>query len=282
MNIPNYHNVYIETIDRSIRDWFDKTVNVRVKVSDGSMFKVPVQFSQGERWAAGRTKQGFRDSNGVLILPIIALRRVGIRNDPTKMALGVQTENIQIAKLVDPKTNEIKNAENLKPNQLARKYPAIYDVYTIPYPNRLQGNYQLVIQTQYITQMNEILQKIWRSLDIQKSFVAPFENDGRHTPRSDQFGGPYREAAPLSKPYVVGFMEEDMADGGNLEEFTDQERIIKYTTSINVPFALQTSPEGEVPAVQVTRTAYKVVLKDENFHFVNDPDELDRIFGKLK
>jgi len=282
MELPEYENVYIETIDRAIRDWLDKTVNVRVQVADGSLFKVPVQFSQGERWSAGRTKQAFRDENGVLILPIIAVRRTGIKNDPTKMALGVQTENIQIAKLIDPKTNEIKNAEGLKPGPLARKYPAIYDVYTIPYPDRLIGNYQLVIQAQYITQMNEILQKIWRSLDIQKTFVAPFENDGRHTPRSDQFGGPYREAAPLNKPYVVGFMEEDMADGGNLEEFTDTERIIKYTTNITVPFALQTSPEGEVPAVQVTRTAYKAVFKDENFHFVDDPDEMDKIFGKLK
>jgi hypothetical protein len=241
-----------------------------------------VNFSQGERWSAGRSKQAFRDTIGVLILPIVAVRRVGIRNDPTKMALGVQTESIQISMLVDPKTNEIKNAEHLKPDALARKYPAIYDVYTIPFPDRLQGNYQLVIQTQYISQMNEVLQKIWRSLDIQRSFVAPFENDGRHTPRSDQFGGPYREATPLNKPYVVGFMEEDMTDSGNLEEFTDTERIIKYSTNINVPFALQTSPEGEVPAVQITRTAYKAVFKDENFHFVDDPAEMDKIFGKLK
>jgi len=282
MDLPNYQNVYIETIDRAVRDWFDKTVDVRLKVADGSLFKVPVQFSQGERWAAGRTKHAFRDSNGVLILPIIAIRRTSIKPDPTWMALGVQTENIQFAKRLDPKTNEIKNAEGLKPDTLARKYPAIYDVYTIPFPDRMIANYQLIIQTQYITQMNEVLQKTWRSLDIQKSFVAPFENDGRHTPRSDQYGGPYREAAPLSKPYVVGFLEEDMADTGNLEEFTDTERIVKYSTNITVPFVLQTSPEGEVPAIQVTRTAYKAVFKDESFVFVDDPAELDKIFGKLK
>lgn len=282
MNTPNYQNVFIETIDRAIRDWFDKTVNAMVKTSDGSLMKVPVQFSQGERWSAGRSKQALRDSNGVLILPVIAIRRTNIDPDPTKMALGIQTENIQIAKLVDPKTNGIQNLEGLKPEQFKRKYPAIYDVYTIPYPDRVQANYQLVIQAQYITQMNEILQKIWRSLDVQRSFVAPFENDGRHTPRADQMGGPYRDPAPLNKPYVVGFMESPAADGGNLEEFTDSERIIKYTTEIKVPFALQTSPDGEVPAVQIERTAYKLVIKDENTTFVDNPAELDKIFGTLK
>jgi hypothetical protein len=277
-----YTPTTIESVDRAIRDWFDKTVNVRVTSANNELMKVPVNFSSGERWATGRTKQGFRDSNGVLILPIIAVRRTNISPDPTKMALGTQTENIQIAKLVDPKSNDIKNLEGLKPEQFRRKYPAIYDVYTIPFPNSLVANYQLVIQAQYITQMNEILQKIWRSLDIQKSFVAPFENDGRHTPRSDQFGGPYRAVAPLKGPYVVGFLEGDASDAGNFEEFTDSERIIKYTTNLSVPFVMHNSPEGEVPAVQITRTAYKAVFKDENFTFVDDPEELDKIFGKLK
>lgn len=278
----DYKGVYIETIDRAVRDWFDKTVNARVKSANDELIKVPVQFSQGERWAVGRFRQGFRDSNGVLILPIIAVRRTNISPDPTKMALGTQTENIQISKLIDPKSNDIKNLEGLKPEQFRRKYPAIYDVYTIPFPNSLIANYQVVIQAQYISQMNEMLQKIWRSLDIQKSFVAPFENDGRQPPRVDQFGGPYREAAPLHAPYVVGFLEGDASDAGNFEEFTDSERIIKYTTNISVPFVLHTSPEGQPPAVQVTRTAYKAVFKDENFTFVDDPEELDKIFGKLK
>lgn len=277
-----YQNVTIETIDRAIRDWFDKTVDARVKGADGQLQKVLVQFSQGERWSIGRTRQSFRDENGVLILPIIAVRRTSIAPDPTKMALGVQTENIQIARRVEAKTNDIQNNEGLKGPALRRKYPAIFDVYTIPFPDRMIASYQLVVQAQYITQMNEILQKMWRSLDIQRSFVAPFENDGRHTPRTNQFGAgdPYAGPPALSAPYVVGLMEEASSDTGNFEEFTDTERIVKYTTDITVPCALQTSPEGESPAVRVERTAYKVVIKDENVTFVDDPAELDKIFGR--
>jgi hypothetical protein len=282
--VSEYREVTIETIDRAIKDWFDLTVNPRVMNSDGSMRKVPVQFSQGERWSIGRTKQTFRDENGVLILPIIAIRRTGIEPDPTKLALGVQTKNIQISKKIDPKTNEIKNLEHLKPEQIKRLYPAIYDVYTIPFPERMVAKYQIIVQAQYITQMNETLQKIWRTLDNQRSFVAPFDNDGRQPPRASQYGtgNPYNTPGRINFSYVVGFMENEAGDSGNFEEFTDTERIIKYTTDITVPFALQTSPEGIPAPVQVERTAYKLVLKDENWHFVDDPDELDKIFGKLR
>lgn len=284
MEEVKYSDVTIETIDRAIRDWFDKTVDVHVEYPGGELRKVNVQFSQGERWSVGRTKQAFRDENGVLILPIIAIRRIGIDPDPTKMALGVQTENIQVAKRIDPKTNDIQNLENLKPAELARKYPAIYDVYTIPFPDRVVANYQVIVQAQYITQMNDILQKMWRMLDVQKSFVAPLVNTGRRPYRVQQYGtaNPYEVPAIASFPYVVGFLDSTAGDGGNFEEFTDSERIVKYTTELKVPFALQTSPEGQRSALQVQRTAFKLVLKDESCHFVDDPDDIDRIFGKLR
>lgn len=279
----DYNPITIESIDRAIRDWFDKTVNARVESADG-LKKVPVQFSQGERWAIGRTRQAFRDENGVLILPIIAIRRISIDPDPTKMALGVQTEYIQVAKRVDPKTNDIKNLEPPKLPGLRRDYPPVYDVYTIPFPDRMIATYQIVVQTQFITQMNEVLQKMWRCLDIQKSFVAPIQNDGRQPPRLDQYGNvdPYDRPGPIDFPYVVGFLESAGSDGGNFDEFTDTERIIKYTTEAKIPFALQPVLEGKKPPLQVQRTAYKVVLKDENFHFVDDPEELDAIFGKTR
>jgi hypothetical protein len=127
--------------------------------------------------------------------------------------------------------------------------------------------------------MNDILQKMWRSLDIQKSFVAPFENDGRVPPRTYQYEAPYQPVPALNPRYVVGFMENPASDAGNFEEFTDQERIVKYSTEVTVPFALQLSPEGLPRPIKVEQTSYKVVMKDENFHFVDDPDELDSIFG---
>jgi len=274
----DYADITVETVDRAIRDWFDRTVDVRVKTPQEELKKVPVIFSSGERWSIGRTKQAFRDDNGVLILPIISIRRTGIAPDPTKLALGTQTDKLQIAIRVDPKSNDIKNLERHKDPLDKRDYPPVYNVYTIPFPERMISTYQMVVQTQYISQMNDILEKIWRSLDIQKSFVAPFENNGRQPPRGYQYGSPYRNVPDLPVRYVVGFMDNPANDSGNFEEFTDSERIIKYSTEITVPFALQLTPEGGSSPVQVEQTAYKVVVRDENVHFVDDPDELEKIF----
>lgn len=282
-----YQDITLENIDRGIRDWVDRTVDARVKTPQSDLHKVPVIFSSGERWSTGRTKQVFRDENGVLILPIISVRRVAIEPDPTKMALGCQVDKIQIAKKVDIKSNQIKNLEAapLVTDVLglrSHNYPAVYDVYTIPFPDRLQATYQLIIQTQYISQMNDILQKMWRMLDIQKSFVAPLENDGRTPPRTYQYGGVYQPVPPLPGRYVVGFLDSTASDNGNLEELTDQERIIKYSTEIRVPFVLTTSPEGEVSPVKVERTAYKLVMKTEVVTRASSQAALDTIFGTLR
>lgn len=268
--------ITIRSIDQAVKDWFDKTVAAVVVSADGEKKVVPSIFSQGERWAIGRTKGALRDENGVLMLPVISIRRTGIDPDPSQTALGIQTDNITIAKRVDPKTGDLQALENLKPDSQRLGYPpVVYDVYSIPFPDRVIINYQLTIQTQYIGQMNDVLQKMWRMLDIQKSFVMPLENDGRKPPRSNG----YRDPHPLDKPYLVGFFEDNYSDQGNFEEMTDSERVVKYNTSFMVPAALSTSPEGTEPLIRVERTAYKVVIPEENVRWVDNPADLDKIFG---
>lgn len=267
-----YENVTIESIDRAIKDWFDRSVDVRVKSPNGELKKVSVIFSQGERWSVGRSRQTFRDENGVLILPVISIRRTSMDLDASMSALGVQTDSIRIARRLDPKTMSLHDLEQLKVNGMAKT--AIYDTFTIPYPDRMLGHYQLIVQAQYVQQMNDILQKIWKELDIQRSFVAPIHNDGKRASKANQ-----GEGSKFVGPYVVGFFKGTMADSGNFDEFTDTERVVKYTADLVVPFNLVTQPEGEPAAVKIKRSAYKLVLGDEQTHFVENQAELDKIFG---
>jgi hypothetical protein len=278
----HYENITIESVDRAIRDWFDLSVDCRVQSSDGQLRKVPVVFSSGERWAVGRTRQTFRDENGVLMLPVISVRRTSVEPNPAQTMLGTQVPKITFARRVDPKTNEIKNLEGPKHPSIKRDYPPVYDTYTIPFPSGMVATYQVVVQTQYITQMNDILEKMWRTLDIQKQFVAPLENNGRQqTPRNTQMQMEGVEHI-MRKPYVVGFMDSSANDSGNFEEFTDTERIVKYQTDVKVPWVMFNQPEGQEPSVKVERSAYKLVIKDENVRFVDDPEELDKIFGNSR
>lgn len=273
--------VTIETIDQAVKDWFDKTVDAHVEFPNGDRRKVPVIFSSGERAVTSRQRKGMRDNNGVLILPLISVRRSGISPQPTMQALGTEVDHMTVSKLISGKSNDLQNLYTKRdPTFRSPNPPSVYEVTTIPFPSSTIFSYELVVQTQYITQMNKIVQKLFHELELQKTFVAPFENQHRHPPDGH---GPHRPPNELmDRGYVVGFFDNDVTDSGNFEEFTDQERIIKFNTSFTVPATLQLDPEGERPSVQKEYTAFGLKFSDEKFHFVDDPLELELIFGRGK
>lgn len=274
-----YQNVTLRTIDQAIHDWFEKTVDAQVERPDGKLFHVPAQLSSGERAVTAREHRGIRDKNGVLVLPIISLRRTSIEPSPNMSALGTETATIQIAKRISEKTNEVYNLyAGRDPSFRTPAKPVVYEVTTIPFPDRSVITYEVQVQAQFINQMNTILEKIVHELDLHKSFVAPFDNDGVHP----QIGVPFEERKKIDTGYVVGFFNATANDQGNFEEFTDQERIVRWATQITVPAVLQLDPAGEKPSVQVETTAFALSFGSERVHLVDDPAEADKIFGPLK
>jgi hypothetical protein len=256
-----FEPITIETVDRAVRDWFDRTVDVAVETPTSERTKVPVIFSSGERYAIKR--KGIRDQAGVLILPLISIRRTGMDADPSMQALGTQTGNLTIAKRIDPKANQLKNnIQRVTSAGIPIMGPgpgAVYQVTQVPFPDRNIFNYELVIQTSYTKQMNRVLEKLFRELDIRKTFVAPIINDGRHSENGEEF----EDRKPFKGGYFVGFFDSSMSDSSNFEEFTDQERIVRYSTSFRVPANLTLDTEGEKPSVKITKTAYSVGFKEK-------------------
>lgn len=271
-----YTNVTLKTVDSAIRDWFDKSVDSHVSYPNGSRKKVAITFSAGERWVTAREKKGVRDDNGMLILPIISLRRTSIEPTPTMSALGAETANLQISRRISPKTNDLMNLDRARqPQNRFPAPPVVYEVATIPFPDRSILTYEMQVQAQYVNQLNEILEKIFHELDINKSFVAPFENDNKRA----QIGEEFEDRKKIDRAYVVGFFEQTLSDSGNLEEFTDQERIVRFNTSFTVPAVLQLDPEGENPVIKVERTAFNIGFSDENVILVDNPEDFEKIFG---
>lgn len=270
--------ITLETIDQAVRDWFDRTVDAHVESPNAPRKKVPVIFSSGERFVTSRQRKGIRDKNGVLMLPLISIRRTGIDPQPGMQALGTETPRLTFSRQISGKTNTLMNLNVDRSPSQRMKDPIVHEVTSIPFPDRNTMTYEVMVQAQYVTQMNAILEKVFHQLDLQKSFVAPFENDNRHPP----IGEPFEERVPLKTGYVVGFFDANMSDSGNFDEFTDTERIVRYTTSISVPTTLQLDPEGEEPGLKVERTAFGLNFSDENVKFVDDPYELEIIFGKTR
>lgn len=277
-----YQNIGIEDLDWAIYNWFDKIVDVHVKTPNNKLEKVPTLFASGERWATARDKRGIRDKNGVLILPLISIRRTAIKRDRTQQSLGTEQETLSISRQIDKKTNVVQNAisSRVLSKRNANK-KVVHEITTIPFPDWCVTTYNCVIQTQYITQMNDILEKIFNSLNLQNSFVMPVDESKINNKNEDP-NIKFDDRKIMNGYYFVGFLDTNINDAGNFDEFTDSERIVRYSFDITVPTYLQLDPEGKKPAVQVETTAYELKFPSENVKFVDDPLELEQIFSYKK
>lgn len=286
---PTNRHIGIRAVDGGVKAWFEDVVAAHVTTPQGDRHAVTVKMASGERWVAAADKQGIRDKDGRLILPVIQIRRTG--TDPTKgTALGADVPRMQLSRKVASKTSDLANADYSRPISTRRlRDSAIYDVYTVPLPKRGTLAYTVRIQTQYHTHMNEVIEKIYSCLSSHSvpSFVVNL--DGKLPPAIAQGQGseellpaetsPYESRRPMDSYYCVGYIDGNMNDNSNLDEFTDQERIIQLQFGFTVPTALLLDPEGKAPAVQKETTAFNVRLGSEEVHVVSDRAELDRIFG---
>lgn len=279
-----------EDVDRGVKRWFDRVVDSHVSFPDGSSRKVPVKFSAGERWVSSADRHGIRDRNGQLILPVMHISRESV--DPTTggNAIGANVPRLQVARLISQKTSDLANLDQRRPiSQRRLRDGAVYEIVSMPFPVVMQMNYKVSIQAQSMQQMNQITEKILSRLeffDVPSFVISLGAEDSRPEPTGDGSTelSPHDEATyesrrPLDDYYFVGYLDGGWSDKGNLDEFTDQERIIEMEFDFYVPAALSLDPEGTRPAVQVERTAFAVRMGDEEVHFVDDPADLDSIFG---
>lgn len=90
----------------------------------------------------------------------------------------------------------------------------IFEVITIPYPVFIQLNYEVTFWTQYMSQMNQLLETLLVKTDGQGREFQLVSNKGFT---------------------FTAFLMGPMSSGDNFENFTATERIIKYSFSIRVP-----------------------------------------------
>ena len=287
---PTARTIGITDVDRGVKRWFEKVVAATVQTPDGEFQAVTVKFASGERWVASADRQGIRDRDGRLILPIIQVSRLGFDPVSNMTAVGANVPTMQISRKISEKTSALATLDYSRLISERRlRDSAVYDVYTIPFPVNGVINYKVKVQAQYIHQLNTIQEKLLSKLEFfdVPSFVISLAADEQQvgipvgngdTELIPEDHAPYDLRKPLSDYYVVGYLDGDFGDGGNLEEFTDQERIVQLSLSFRVPVALMLDPSGELPAVQKETTAFGVTMGDEAVHAVSS-EVMDKIFG---
>lgn len=245
--------VTIETVDSAVFDYFDKKITIKVETERGRN-KVPIIFASGERWKQVRDKKGLRDENGTLILPLITVRRTEIDRAPGFGGLGAEQPNFVISNVLHNETSNFQNILNARrdaPNFFVRpKKKVVREYLTIPYPDFSTFHYEITIWAQYEEQMNNILETIFYNYDYADSFVMPVK--------------PETKKAKGDSYYFVGFREGNLNSQSNVEEFTNEERIIRYSYSIKVPVYLIMDPKDEALSYGDDPKGEITVFKDQS------------------
>ena len=147
-------SVKLMDVDRAMMWYFDNVIRPDV-IENGERYKVPVRYASAERWKAVQKDGIFRDIRGRVILPALVIRRNSIEKDPNMIFPPNDKYNLQwtFKKGYSNKQryDRFSVQQGLQPSQ---------QYFTTAVPDFKILNYECVVFTDYVEQMNKITEKI--------------------------------------------------------------------------------------------------------------------------
>lgn len=231
-------------IDQAFLNWFDKKLNLHTTNKSGDKIKIPVRFVSPERWSLAR-EVGIRDENGTLILPIITVSRIeesSDLSDPYERTFkDIKGEHVY-HKQIDKKSSLIKELNKTRPKTFNPSLP-VYEVYTFPTPDYYHITYEVMIWTEYISEMNEVIEKIGQNMDYKsvKSFNITTEKGMNFT----------------------AFQDPELSNESNSDDFTGDERIIRREFTFHVTAHILPESNERIKTFKRYFSQTKLVIKEE-------------------
>lgn len=247
----------LEDVDVALFNAFDKQINFSVKQKDGTKKKVPVIFAAGERFALVKKRKMIRDKNGLIILPLISIRRTGVsqtNQDITSRGINQHTGDLVIKRRLAPEDRAyqrivnklgIKNQDNIAISTTAEPSGSVqlrtertigadeFSVTTLDSahmaPSISRNIFECIVipQQQFYTAAYELVIAMQYTTDMNnvlQQMVSAYLQQGR------------RIRIESDKGYwFVAKFDETYTSVDNTEDFTEKERVIMTTVNITVP-----------------------------------------------
>ena len=143
-------------IDGAIMFYFNNVIKPVVQENDESV-KVPVMYSNPERWNTIQKNGYLIDNKKQLITPLIVFKRTSIEKDTS---LGVDKLDPKDPKLFytfQKKYSKENRYDNFAVQQGLNKTK---ELYTVAVPDYVSVTYEFIVWTSYTEQMNKIIEKI--------------------------------------------------------------------------------------------------------------------------
>tara|TARA_Y100001938_G_C8045536_1_gene408644 strand:- start:468 stop:1331 length:864 start_codon:yes stop_codon:yes gene_type:complete len=178
-NFSDNYSITLKDVDTAVLNHVKNIMRPRVKEANET-FKVPVYYGNEERWKSFRQRGVLRDKNNVLILPLIMLRRTEVsRNELSGQAFShdVQGKFIEVVRA----NKWSKDNQYDKFSVQTGVTPSSDNVVT-GMPNYSDVNYEFVLWTNFIEQMNPLIESFvdqshtyWGS-DVNMKFLCTIDN----------------------------------------------------------------------------------------------------------
>ena len=145
----------LEAIDEAIFYYFENVIKPNV-ISNGDMIDVPVIYGSGERWNLAQKDGFYRDRNGKIQTPLVMVRRTNLEK---RRDLGNKLD------ANDPKLHVTFKEKYTKKNQydnfgiLNNRIPQKEFLANVV-PDYVMLTYEGVIWTDYISQLNKVIEAV--------------------------------------------------------------------------------------------------------------------------
>jgi len=122
-------------------------------VDDGANIKLPIYYGSPESWKSIQRDGVFRDYNGKMILPAMVLKRTESNKDET---LRYFNRYLHYTVMRRYSTKNRYTPFNL----LMGQNVPVNEVYELVFPDHMVFTYHFIIWTEYVEQMNKIIERI--------------------------------------------------------------------------------------------------------------------------
>lgn len=272
-------------VDRAVMALFDSTIPLYVKERGGVTKKVPVVFATGERFALLNKNKPIRDREGALILPLVSIRRTSVEQtdeDMTSRGINQHTGDLIVTRKLSPSDRSyqrlvnklaIKNASGIATRdedpspvgtsgslgalrddravldgEFLRPFLGdnVFEIVTAPQPQFYTARYEISFWTQYTQQMNQMLEVMFSS-QLPQGRAFRLDTDKGY--------------------WFVLYVDETKQASDNFEDFTGDERIVRYTfTCRALAYLFAADPDGAPVSVRKMTSAPRVSFSIEDPH----------------
>ena len=221
-------SVGLMDMDSAIMYYFENVIKPTV-IDNEEIVKVPIMYASPERWYAIQKSGYLRDSKRQLILPAIVFRRTGFARDDSITIDKLDANDPKLHYTFAKKWTDKNRYDNftVQQNLIPQN-----EYYNVAVPDYMVLNYDFIIWTSYIEQMNKLIEKInW--------------SDGSY------WGEPGKMKF---KTYIESFTD--------VIEVSDNERIVKTEFSVVLNGYLIPNAFNDLVTTQKYLTPKRVIMKE--------------------